>query len=140
VKRPRTVIQRASIPAAIASLLLLAGCATMAGWVGIASEAQVEEVEQKASATETRLAATEAQLAAANAEIDRLETELESYKERAGRLESLTDDLEDAIRSTRELEQLAEVMEARLQQLPQDTLRLLVEIIQKQLEDRPPEP
>ena len=139
MKSPRTALVLASNLAGVAVLLLLAGCATMAGWVGIASEAQVEEVEQKASATETRLAATEAQLATANGEIDRLKAELQSYDERASRLESLTGDLEETIRSTRELEQLAEVMEARLQQLPQDTLRLLVEIIQKHLQERPPD-
>jgi peptidoglycan hydrolase CwlO-like protein len=145
VYRPNRVLLGAALAGA-GMLLVLGGCATMAGWVGIASEAQVEEVGQKASAAETRLAAAEAQLAAAeqalasaNGEIDRLEAQLQGYQEQADRLEGLSGDLEQTIRTTRELEKLAEIMEDRLQQLPQDTLRLLADIIQKQLADRSPQ-
>jgi septal ring factor EnvC (AmiA/AmiB activator) len=112
---------------AVVALLLLGGCATMAGWVGIASEAQLEE----------QAATTEARLAQADTEIAQLKDELEAYNEKAGRLERLTEDLEKAIRSTQELQELAQVMEARLQEVPQDTLRLFVKIIVQYLEDHP---
>jgi chromosome segregation ATPase len=112
---------------AVVALLLLGGCATMAGWVGIASEAQLEE----------QAATTEARLAQADTEIARLKSELEAYNEKAGRFERLTEDLEKTIRSTQELQELAQVMEARLQEVPQDTLRLFVKIIVQYLEDHP---
>jgi chromosome segregation ATPase len=129
VNRPSIVIAAATG----SLLLLLAGCATMAGWVGIASKAQVQEVGDRTAAAETRLLAAETRLTAANAEIDRLGAQLEEYKARAGRLESLTAELDQTIRSTRRLEELAKVLEARLEELPGDTLRLLAEIIQKHL-------
>jgi uncharacterized protein YlxW (UPF0749 family) len=110
----------------VVASLLLGGCATMAGWVGIASEAQLEE----------QAASTEVRLAAADTEIAQLRADLELYDEKADRLESLTEDLEKAIRSTQELQELAQVMEARLQEVPQDTLRLLVEIIERYLQDQ----
>jgi cell division protein FtsB len=136
VNRPRILI----VAATGSLLLLLAGCATMAGWVGIASKAQVQEVGDTVAAAETRLAATETRLTAANAEIDRLGAELEEYKAKASRLESLTADLDQTIRSTRRLEELAQVMETRLKELPGDTLRLLGEIIQKYLPSAQPAP
>jgi uncharacterized protein YlxW (UPF0749 family) len=117
----------AGIRLGVSALLLtalLGGCATMAGWVGIASEKLVEE---KAAATET-------EVAAAQAEIRQLRQELEVYKQKAAALDQLADSMQEAIRSTHQLEELAKVMEARLQALPQETLGLLVQIIQKHLE------
>ena len=119
--------RNAGVPAAVVGILaavLLAGCATMAGWVGIASEEMVEE----------QAAATDARLAAADAEIRRLEAELGAAQAKAARLERLTGELEETIRATRELQELAGVMEGRLEELPQDTLRLLVEILQEYLQ------
>jgi len=122
--------RNANVPAVVVGILaaaLLAGCATMAGWVGIASEEMVEE----------QAAATDARLAAADAEIRRLEAELGAAQTKAARLERLTGELEETIRATRELQELAGVMEGRLEALPQDTLRLLVEILQESLQEHP---
>ena len=121
----------AVLAAGVAALMMLAGCATMAGWVGIASE---EMVEEQGAAVDARLAAAEARLTEAEAELRRLEAELEAAQVKAARLESLASELEETIRATRELQELAEVMEVRLQELPQDTLRLLIEILQERLQ------
>ena len=103
------------------TVLLLAGCATMAERVGIASS---ESVDQKLTATRSEL---EAQIAA-------LSSELEAQQRRVLQIEDLSADLEEAIQTTQELEQLAEIMESRLEQMPRDTIEELVTILQRYLE------
>ena len=103
-------------------LVLLAGCATMAERVGIASS---ESVDQKLTGTRSEL---EAQIAA-------LRSELDAQQKRVAQIEDLSADLEEAIRATEELEQLARIMESRLEQMPRDTIEELAAILQRYLED-----
>ena len=123
----------AGAAAGILAAMLLAGCATMAGWVGIASE---EMVEEQGAATDAQLAAANARLTATAAEIESLKSQLEAAEAKAARLERLAGEMEETIRATEELQALADVMEGRLQALPQDTLRLLMEILQAHLQGR----
>jgi outer membrane murein-binding lipoprotein Lpp len=111
----------AAILAALLSLIL-AGCATMAERVGIASS---ETVDQKLTGTRNEL---EAQIAA-------LRNELEAQQQRLSEIEDLSAGLEEAIRATEELERLAEIMETRLAQMPRDTIAELVTILERYLEE-----
>lgn len=107
---------------AVLAALSLSGCATMAGWVGIASSESVDE----------KLAGTRGQL---ETEIGSLRSELDVHQARVAEIEDLSSSMEDAIQKTEELEQLAEVMAARLEQMPRDTIQELVEILQRYLEE-----
>jgi outer membrane murein-binding lipoprotein Lpp len=103
------------------TFLLLAGCATMAERVGIASS---ESVDQKLTATRSEL----------EQEIAALRAELETQQRRVSQIEDLSVDLEQAIQATQELEQLAGIMESRLERMPRDTIEELVAILQRYLE------
>jgi hypothetical protein len=103
-------------------LIFLSGCGTMAGWVGIASSKSVDE----------KLAGTRSDL---EAEVGSLRSDLDAYQAKASEIERLGRSIEETIRATEELQQLAEIMESRLQQLPRDTIEELVEILQRYLDE-----
>ncbi|UCF99338.1 MAG: hypothetical protein JSV89_07310 [Spirochaetaceae bacterium] len=111
----------AALPIALA-LVWLSGCATMAGWVGIASS---ESVDEKLTGTRSEL----------EAEIGSLRSDLDAHQTRVTEIESLSRSMEEAIRATEELQQLADVMESRLEQMPRDTIQELVDILQRYLDD-----
>jgi len=101
-------------------LFILFGCATMAGWVGIASS---ESVDEKVAGASSDL----------EAEIGSLRSDLDAYQARATEIDRLGRSIEETIRTTEELQQLAEIMESRLQQMPRDTIEELVAILQRYL-------
>lgn len=102
-------------------LLLLTGCASMAERVGIASS---ESVDRKLAETRSEL----------EAQITALRGELAAQQERVSQIEDLSRNLEEAIQATEDLQQLAKIMESRLEQMPRDTIEELVVILQRYLE------
>ena len=90
--------------------LLLTGCATMAGWVGIASEEHVAE------------------------QIDSVRSDIEAYQQNLAEVEQLVNTVEDTVETTRELNRLAKALERRLQELPRETIQQLVEVLQEYLD------
>jgi hypothetical protein len=106
---------------AILSVLFLPGCATMAGWVGIASN---ESVDEKLTGTKSEL----------EGEIDSLRSDLVAQQARIEEIQSLSTSMEEAIQATEELQELAGIMESRLEQMPRDTIEQLVIILQNYLD------
>ena len=94
----------------------------MAGWVGIASN---ESVDEKLTGTRSEL----------EAEIGSLRSELNSHQLKVAEIENLSRSMEEAIQTTEELQQLAEIMESRLEKMPRETIETLVEILQRYLEE-----
>ncbi len=96
--------------------LTLNGCATLAGKIGIASEAYVDE-----------------QIAVMRSEMEEESTarreELDQYAEAAAKLEELIASMEQTVQTTEELKALAVVLETRLADLPKETIAQLVEIL-----------
>ena len=107
----------------IAALTGLTGCASIAGTFGIASQKYVDE---KMSETELRL----------SSRIDDNRAKVEEYAATADQLEELIGSVESAVRTTEELKQLAVVLEERLDKLPEETIRQLVDVLQQYLESR----
>ncbi len=99
----------------------LTGCASIAGAFGIASERYVDE---KMNETEGRL----------SARIDDNQAKLDQYAATADRLDELIVSVENAVRTTDELKQLAAVFEERLNNLPEETIKQLVEVLQQYLD------
>ena len=105
----------------IAALSGLTGCASIAGTFGIASEKYVDE---KMSEADGRL----------SSRIDDNRTKVEKYASTADQLEALIGSVEDAVRTTDELKQLAVVLEERLNNLPEETIAQLVDVLQQHLD------
>ncbi len=105
----------------IVALSGLTGCASIAGTFGIASEQYVDE---KMSEAEGRL----------SSRIDDNRTKVDKYASTADQLEALIGSVEDAVRTTGELKQLAVVLEERLDNLPEETIQQLVEVLQQYLD------
>ena len=105
----------------IVALSGLTGCASIAGTFGIASEQYVDE---KMSEAEGRL----------SSRIDDNRTKVDKYASTADQLEALIGSVEDAVRTTDELKQLAVVLEERLDNLPEETIQQLVEVLQQYLD------
>ena len=110
-----------SIVLTIVALSGLTGCASIAGTFGIASEQYVDE---KMSEAEGRL----------SSRIDDNRTKVDKYASTADQLEALIGSVEDAVRTTDELKQLAVVLEERLDNLPEETIQQLVEVLQQYLD------
>ncbi len=105
----------------IVALSGLTGCASIAGTFGIASEQYVDE---KMSEAEGRL----------SSRIDDNRTKVDKYASTADQLEALIGSVEDSVRTTDELKQLAVVLEERLYNLPEETIQQLVEVLQQYLD------
>lgn len=91
-------------------VLVLSGCQTMAGWFGLATEQYVDE------------------------KMTEVQTQVDEYVSTADKLEELIGSVENAVQTTEELKQLAVVLEDRLTNLPDETIKQLVEILQAHLE------
>ena len=105
----------------IAALAGLSGCASIAGTFGIASEQYVDE---KMIEAEGRL----------SSRIDDNRAKVDKYASTADQLEALIGSVEDAVRTTGELKQLAVILEERLNYLPQETIKQLVDVLQQYLD------
>ena len=101
----------------------LTGCASIAGTFGIASEQYVDE---KMSEAEGRLSSG----------IDDNRTKVDEFAATADQLEALIGSVEDAVRTTDELKELAVILEERLNNLPVETIKQLVEVLQRYLEEQ----
>lgn len=101
----------------------LTGCASIAGTFGVASEQYVDE---KLSEAEGRL----------STRIDGNQAKVDEFAATADQLEALIESVEDAVRTTDELKQLAVVLEERLNNLPVETIKQLVEVLQRYLDEQ----
>ena len=111
-------------------VLVLAGCATTKPIWFIATPGYVE-ARVATSEDATRLE-YEAQIA-------RLQDELDAQKAVSDDLAALADVIGEIESSNQELLGLADELEDRLAELPRETLRQLVEILQRHLEESEPE-
>ena len=112
----------------------LSACAS-GSFLGLATSAYVDE----------QLEATRAEVEAAREDMSgQLQAELSTVRFDVDRVDELTRDLEQLLatireneRATQELQQLATVVASRLDELPTETLRRLVEILERNLEVAP---
>lgn len=103
-------------------VLILPGCATLPGKIGLASEDYVEE----------RLQALRSDL---EEEFETNKALLESYSDTAAKLEEVLHSLEGTVETTDQLKELAVVLEERLMNLPDDTIQRLADILNDYLQD-----
>jgi len=119
----RKLLRWASAVLAVFALVVLSGCQSLAGSFGIATQ---QYVDDKMTETEGRL----------SAKIDENRSKLEEYETAADKLEELINSVEGAVRTTDELKQLAGVLEERLNSLPEETIRQLVDVLQQYLDEK----
>ena len=114
----------------VVSLVAFSGCATLAGKVGIASEDYVTaQVEAARASLQMEIDTTNKKLEAAQSEIDQ-------YSQSASNLEQLIESMQRTVQTTDELKQLADVLKGRLENLPVETIRQLVTILEQYLEGK----
>jgi glutamine synthetase type III len=113
---------RASILAfaVVVVIAAMSGCQSMAGTVGIATEQYVDE---KVSELEGRL----------SAQVGENQKKINEYTATADKLEELIGSVEESVKTTGELKQLAVVLEDRLNNLPKETIKQLVDVLQQYL-------
>ena len=103
-----------------AVLILLAGCTTTS-FAGLAKISYVDDVSAGGQTTQE--------------ELDELESQVQAMQQLADQLEAIIQEMEATRAATQELQELAKLVEARLETLPRESLRLLVESIQAYLEE-----
>jgi len=109
----------------VAAVLVLAGCATTEPIWFIATPGYVE----------SRIATSEeATRSAYEAELARLQAQIDSQNEIVSRLDSMSDVIAEVEKNNDDLLALADVLEERLQNLPTETIRELVAILQEYLD------
>lgn len=109
----------------IAVIVVISGCQSLAGTFGIATEQYVDE---KMNEVEGRL----------SSDIGDNRKKIEEYTETADKLEELIGSVEQSVRTTEELKQLAVVLEERLNDLPKETISQLVDVLQQYLDENNP--
>jgi outer membrane murein-binding lipoprotein Lpp len=102
-------------------VLALPLACTTTSFAGLARTSYVDEVSAAREATQS--------------ELEQLRVEVDAMQELADQLEEVIAAMEETQRATEELQELAAIVEARLESLPRETLRLLVESIQAFLEE-----
>lgn len=105
----------------VLAFVAVSGCASMAGTFGIASQ---EYVDEKLSEAEGRLAPR----------IDENRAKVDKFAATADQLEELIGSVESTVRTTAELKQLAVILEERLNNLPVETIKQLVDVLQQYLD------
>ena len=103
-----------------AILVLLSGCTTTS-FAGLAKTSYVDEVSAGGQATREELAG--------------LERQVQEMRQLADQLEVIIRAMDETRAATEELQELAGLVEARLDALPRESLRLLVESIQAYLDE-----
>ena len=103
-----------------ATLLLVAGCTTTS-FAGLAKSTYVDEVSAGGQATQE--------------ELGELERQVQEMQELTDQLEIVIQAMEETRAATAELQELARQVELRLDALPRESLRLLVESIQAYLDE-----
>jgi methyl-accepting chemotaxis protein len=101
-------------------LLLVTGCTTTS-FAGLAKTSYVDQVSTAGQETQS--------------ELEDLGVRVAEIQELADQLEEVIAAMEETRAATEELQELARIVETRLESLPKDTLRLLVESIQSFLEE-----
>lgn len=112
----KRLIRTVLVCLAMVSLAVFSGCQSLAGTVGIATEQYVDE---KVAEAESRLT-----------------SRIDAYAATADKLEELIGSVENTVRTTDELKQLAIVLEERLNNLPEETIRQLVDVLQQYLDEK----
>lgn len=128
--------------AVVLIVLVLTGCAGMAMGVGIASQEYVDQkfaeiqgqVEGNLDQTSQSITATNDKIDQTSSQIDRARTQIEQNTEIADNLQEALVAIQDTIQTTEELKQLAVVLEQQLIDLPEETMRKLVAILQDYLD------
>jgi hypothetical protein len=109
---------------------ILSGCASLAGTFGIASKQYVDE---QLTVTRDELST---EIKSNSMEIGETKGQLEKFSASATQLEGLIVSMEKTVETTEELKQLADVLEGRLANLPVETIRQLVGILDQYLEGK----
>jgi len=114
----------------VVSLAMFSGCTTLAGKVGIASEDYVTAQVEAARAT------LQMEIDATNKQLEATQSEIGQYSQAAADLTQLIDSMQRTVQTTDELKQLADVLQGRLENLPVETIRQLVTILEQYLEGK----
>jgi uncharacterized protein (DUF885 family) len=116
--------------AVVAVLVALTGCASLAGTFGLASQQYVDERIEAA-----RVEMTDG-IEANKMRIDENQATLDEYARTADQLEELMESIRVSVETTEELKALADVLEDRLENLPVETIKQLVGILEQYLEGK----
>lgn len=115
---------------AVGTLILLSGCASLAGVFGVASESYVEEQLQSVRDE------LQPQIANARGGVTANRSALDAYADTANQLEALIESIRTTVETTDELKELAAVLEQWLENLPVETMLQLVTVLVEYLEGK----
>ena len=118
-------------------VLFMSGCASLAGVFGIASETYVDE-QLTVVREEIQAGLTDAERSAAGAaaSIEENSNVIAEYAKTADQLLILIESIQQTVETTEELTRLGAVLETRLENLPVETIRQLVGILDQYLETK----
>lgn len=117
-------VRRLGASLAVLSVAALTGCASLGGAVGLASQDYVD----------TRIAELRSAVEDNRTAVDGAAGRLDRFDEVAQQIEASLVAVEEAVTTTEELSRLAGILEERLEVLPSETIRQLVEILQAHLD------
>jgi septal ring factor EnvC (AmiA/AmiB activator) len=115
---------------AVGIIILLSGCASLAGVFGVASESYVEEQLQSVRDE------FQSQISDTQGGVSANRSALSAYADTARQLEELIESIRNTVETTDELKRLADVLEQRFENLPVETIRQLVTILAEYLEGK----
>lgn len=107
------------------------GCATMGSWFGMASE---EYVDEQVAAVQADVLRNSESIRDNSESITAVGETVDEIVESAASVEEALISVEQAVTTTEELKQLADVLEDRLEDLPRETIRQLIGILETYLD------
>lgn len=130
------MMQKVTRALVVLGAITLSGCATVGGMVGLASEEYVD-AQIAAVRTEVRgeVQQTQATIDEVAASVDLVSTEIDAFAETAAQIEEAVSAVDEAVATTEELKQLADILEERLNSLPEETIHRLIQILQDHLDE-----
>jgi len=125
-----------------AAAVLVSGCASTKGFLGLATVSYVDEelgrIEQEDRRRSDDLSAEleriSSGLAALEADLERVKADLEAYDELSAEIRQALTDFSAVQEATAELQLLAEQVAEELERLPRETVRQIVDALQAHLE------
>jgi septal ring factor EnvC (AmiA/AmiB activator) len=113
---------------------ILSGCATT-GFLGFLATTKYVEAKVEAAAAETR-----GELEETRADLEQTRKEVQRVQELAGQIEGMQSEVSQMQKTSEEIKELVRELELRLAALPDQTLRILADLIQAHLSasEKPP--
>jgi predicted nuclease with TOPRIM domain len=131
----KKMLMMAAAPLMIALAVLMIGCASTKGFLGLTTVSTMEaELAQIREEEDRRHQELRQELERISRELSSLNAEVDRHEELSGEIRQVLEDFAEVQKATSDLQQLAEQVEDELDAIPRETLQQIVDVLQAYLD------